>query len=113
MAGQGDAKLFEVEFARADGRRLRGQLLELFVEAFENALPVRPFRVRRHPPNYFARRDIGRGVVLDVRARERVEEMDSEVFAVTERACTMVGWDFAAVLTRCWSPNRGRSRSVT
>jgi hypothetical protein len=51
-------------------------------------------RVRRHPPNYFARRDIGRSVVLDVRARERVEEMDSEVFAATERACTMVGWDF-------------------
>jgi hypothetical protein len=56
MAGQGDAKLFEVEFVRADGRRLRGPLLELFVEAFENALPVRPFRWSRsqgHSPGWW------------------------------------------------------------
>ena len=54
-------------------------------------------RSRRHPPDYFARRADGGGVVLDVRADERVEEKDREVFAATARACALVGWRFLRV----------------
>ena len=54
-------------------------------------------RSRRHPPDYFARRADGTGMVLDVRADERVEVKDREVFAATERACAQVGWKFVRV----------------
>ena len=49
---------------------------------------------RRHAPDFLVRyRDGGVGVV-DVRADDRIGAADAEVFAVTERACELVGWHF-------------------
>ena len=39
----------------------------------------------RHAPDYFARRADGTGVVIDVRADERIGEQDAAVFAATGR----------------------------
>jgi hypothetical protein len=52
---------------------------------------------RRHAPDYFARRADGTGVVIDVRADDRISEMDAEAFAVTAQACAQVGWEFRRV----------------
>lgn len=52
---------------------------------------------RRHAPDYFARRADGSGVVIDVRADDRVEPRDAEVFAVTAQACARAGWEFQRV----------------
>jgi hypothetical protein len=54
-------------------------------------------RSRRHAPDYFVRRVDGTGVVIDVRADERVDVADEEVFAATARACAEVGWSFRRV----------------
>lgn len=52
---------------------------------------------RRHLPDYFARRTDGTGVVVDVRADNRVEQVDADAFAATAAACTEVGWEFRRV----------------
>jgi hypothetical protein len=49
---------------------------------------------RRHAPDYFARRADGTGVVIDVRADDRIEAADAEAFAVTAAACAWLGWEF-------------------
>ncbi len=49
---------------------------------------------RRHAPDYFARRSDGTGVVIDVRADDRIEPRDAEAFAVTAQACARAGWEF-------------------
>ncbi len=49
---------------------------------------------RRHAPDYFARRAGGTGVVIDVRADDRIEAADAEAFAVTAAACARLGWEF-------------------
>jgi hypothetical protein len=54
-------------------------------------------KVRRHAPDYFARRDDGAGVVVDVRPDDRIPERDAEVFAVTASACGMAGWQYRRV----------------
>lgn len=54
-------------------------------------------RWRRHAPDFFARCADGTGVVIDVRADDRIEVADAEAFEVTARACTEVGWDFRRV----------------
>jgi hypothetical protein len=54
-------------------------------------------RVRRHAPDYFVRRADGTGVVIDVRADDRVEPADEAAFDATARACAQVGWDFRRV----------------
>ena len=51
-------------------------------------------RVRRHAPDYFARRDDGTGVVADVRPDDRIPARDAETFAVTALACEVAGWEF-------------------
>ncbi len=53
----------------------------------------------RHAPDFFARRGDGTGVVLDVRADDRVKPEDAEAFAVMARACEVVGWSFQRVGT--------------
>ena len=53
--------------------------------------------VRRHLPDYFARRADGVGVVIDVRADDRIEPEDAEAFAATAAACEAVGWQFHRV----------------
>ncbi len=54
-------------------------------------------RVRRHVPDFFVRRVDGVGVVVDVRADERIEPADAEAFAATAAACDAVGWEFRRV----------------
>ena len=56
-------------------------------------------RVRRHLPDYFARQVDGVGVVIDVRADDRVEPTDAQAFAATSVACEAVGWRFRRVGT--------------
>lgn len=48
----------------------------------------------RHAPDYFARRADGTGVVIDVRADERVGDRDAAVFAATAQVCAQVGWEY-------------------
>jgi hypothetical protein len=56
-------------------------------------------RERRHAPDFFARRTDGTGVVIDVRADDRIEPADAEAFDETARACAEVGWVFQRVGT--------------
>jgi len=48
----------------------------------------------RHAPDYFARRADGTGVVIDVRADQRIGDQDAAVFAATARLCAQVGWEY-------------------
>jgi hypothetical protein len=52
---------------------------------------------RRHAPDFFARLADGTGVVIDVRADDRIEPEDAEAFEVTAGACAAVGWQFRRV----------------
>ncbi|MFI8520045.1 TnsA-like heteromeric transposase endonuclease subunit [Streptomyces sp. NPDC085481] len=54
-------------------------------------------RERRHAPDYFVRRADGSAGVVDVRADERIEPRDAEVFEVTRLACRQAGWGFERV----------------
>ena len=49
---------------------------------------------RQHAPDFFARLADGTGVVIDVRPDNRIKPRDARAFAVTEAACTQVGWKF-------------------
>jgi hypothetical protein len=51
-------------------------------------------RARRHAPDYFARRQDGSAVVVDVRPDDRIPERDAETFAVTAAACESAGWEY-------------------
>jgi hypothetical protein len=51
-------------------------------------------RVRRHAPDFFARRADGSGVVVDVRPDDRIPARDAETFAVTGSACEVAGWEY-------------------
>jgi TnsA-like endonuclease N terminal len=54
-------------------------------------------RSRRHAPDFFARLADGTGVVIDVRADDRIEPCDAEAFDATARACEAAGWEFRRV----------------
>jgi hypothetical protein len=54
-------------------------------------------RSRRHAPDFFARLAGGTGVVIDVRADDRIEPEDAEAFDVTAWACAAAGWQFRRV----------------
>lgn len=54
-------------------------------------------RARTHVPDFFARLADGTGVVIDVRADDRIEPVDAAAFAATELACDEVGWSFRRV----------------
>lgn len=56
-------------------------------------------RDRRHAPDFFARSADGTGVVIDVRADDRIEPADAEAFDATAAACAAVGWEFRRVGT--------------
>ncbi|MFJ9364434.1 TnsA-like heteromeric transposase endonuclease subunit [Nocardia sp. NPDC101769] len=64
-------------------------------------------RQRRHAPDYFARLADGTGVVIDVRADDRIEDTDLEAFAVTAEACALLGWEFRRVgeIDAVWNAN--------
>jgi hypothetical protein len=51
-------------------------------------------RSRRHAPDFFARRQDGSAVVVDVRPDDRIPERDAQTFAVTAEACEAAGWDY-------------------
>ena len=51
-------------------------------------------RVRRHAPDFFARRQDGSAVVVDVRPDDRIPERDAQTFAVTAAACESAGWEY-------------------
>lgn len=51
-------------------------------------------RLVRHAPDFFARRSDGSGLVIDVRADDRIEAADAAKFGATARACALAGWDF-------------------
>jgi hypothetical protein len=51
-------------------------------------------RSRRHAPDFFARRQDGSAVVVDVRPDDRVPERDAQTFAVTAEACESAGWEY-------------------
>jgi len=52
---------------------------------------------RRHAPDFFARRDDGTAVVVDVRPDDRIPARDAEAFAVTASACELAGWEYRRV----------------
>jgi len=54
-------------------------------------------KTRRHVPDFFVRMVDGRGVVVDVRADERIKPADAEAFAATADACESVGWGYRRV----------------
>lgn len=54
-------------------------------------------KARRHVPDFFARLQDGRGVVIDVRPDDRIPARDAEVFAVSARACAAAGWEYRRV----------------
>lgn len=54
-------------------------------------------RPRRHAPDFFARKDDGSGLVVDVRADDQIPESDAEAFEATDRACGSVGWTYRRV----------------
>jgi hypothetical protein len=54
-------------------------------------------RERRHVPDFFVRLRSGDAMVVDVRPDDRIEAADAEAFAVTEHACTTVGWTYRRV----------------
>lgn len=54
-------------------------------------------RMRRHAPDFFARLADGTGLVVDVRADERIATADAEAFEATQTACAEVGWQFRRV----------------
>lgn len=53
--------------------------------------------VRRHAPDFFARRRDGTALVLDCRPDQRIGPEDAEAFGATGRACELVGWEYRRV----------------
>lgn len=49
---------------------------------------------RRHAPDFFARLADGGALVLDSRPTDRIRDRDAATFAVTERACGLLGWHY-------------------
>ena len=78
----------------------RDQLMMLDFSPRVVAFAAQPFwlvwstggRVRRHAPDFFARLADGRGVLVDVRADDRIAAEDAEAFEATAAACGSVGW---------------------
>jgi hypothetical protein len=54
-------------------------------------------RVRRHAPDIFVRLAGGGGVVVDIRADDKIKPEDAEAFEVTAAACESVGWGYRRV----------------
>lgn len=83
----------------------RDRVMALDFDPDVMGLSSQPFRLswqdggktRSHVPDYFVRLRDGTGVVVDVRADDRIEPEDAEVFAATARACESVGWQFRRV----------------
>ena len=80
----------------------RDHLMLLDFDPVVTAVSSQPFwlhwhdgrRSRRHAPDFFARLAGGTGVVIDVRADDRIGPQDAEAFEVTAGACAAAGWQF-------------------
>src|SRR5664279_348606 len=80
----------------------RDVLMALDFDAGVAAVSSQPFwlswpadgRPVRHAPDFFARRADGSALVIDVRADDRIDVRDGEVFAATAEACESVGWEY-------------------
>jgi hypothetical protein len=83
----------------------RDQLTMLDFSPQVRAFSAQPFwllwscqgRARRHAPDFFVRLRDGTGVVVDVRADDRIGPEDADVFEVTAVACASVGWGYRRV----------------
>jgi hypothetical protein len=99
-------------FASGMGRHIgfeswleRDQLMMLDYSSKVRSFAVQPFwlswpsgsKVVRHAPDIFVRMADGRGLVIDVRADDRIAPEDAAAFAATARACELVGWDYRRV----------------
>ncbi|WP_202534625.1 TnsA-like heteromeric transposase endonuclease subunit [Streptomyces sp. SID3212] len=54
-------------------------------------------RAVSHAPDYFARFEDGRGLLVDCRPLDRIDERSAAKFAVTRLACEAVGWGYRVV----------------
>ena len=84
----------------------RDHLMLLDFDRFVTGFSSQPFRLswdagnevrRRHVPDFFARLADGSGVVVDVRADDRIGPRDAAAFEATARACDLAGWQFRRV----------------
>jgi hypothetical protein len=83
----------------------RDQLTMLDFSPQVRAFSAQPFwllwsclgKARRHAPDFFVRLRDGTGVVVDVRADDRIAPEDAEAFEVTAVACASVGWGYRRV----------------
>jgi hypothetical protein len=83
----------------------RDHLMLLDFDPGVAGLSSQPFRLswetcgvrRRHVPDFFARLRDGSGVVVDVRADDRIGPRDAAAFKVTAWACELAGWQFRRV----------------
>jgi hypothetical protein len=89
-----------------ESRLERDQLMLLDFDPGVVAICSQPFRLcwrdaegvrRRHVPDFFARLTDGSGLVVDVRADDRIGERDAAAFEVTRSVCEQVGWRFRRV----------------
>ncbi|MGB6163351.1 MAG: TnsA-like heteromeric transposase endonuclease subunit [Pseudonocardiaceae bacterium] len=99
-------------FAACMGRHIgfeswleRDQLMMLDFSPWVRSFSAQPFwllwssggKARGHAPDFFVRLVDGVGVVVDVRADERIAPEDAEAFEVTAAACESVGWGYRRV----------------
>jgi hypothetical protein len=83
----------------------RDQLTMLDFSPRVRAFSAQPFwllwscrgKARRHAPDFFVRLRDGTGVVVDVRADDRIGPEDADVFEVSAVACASVGWGYRRV----------------
>ncbi|MGO4459899.1 TnsA-like heteromeric transposase endonuclease subunit [Streptomyces sp. M-16] len=54
-------------------------------------------KVASHAPDYFARFEDGRGLVVDCRPLDRIDDRSAAAFAGTRAACASVGWGYRVV----------------
>jgi hypothetical protein len=83
----------------------RDQLMMLDFSPGVRSFSAQPFwllwssegKARKHAPDFFVRLDDGTGVVVDVRADDRIAAEDADAFETTAVACESVGWRYRRV----------------
>jgi hypothetical protein len=55
---------------------------------------VGPDRFRHYPDFFYRRRSDGAGVVVDVRAANRIDQATSARYELTAELCHLIGWDY-------------------
>lgn len=83
----------------------RDQLMMLDFSPQVRSFSAQPFwllwsskgKARKHAPDFFVRLKDGTGVVVDVRADDRIAAEDADAFEVAAVACESVGWGYRRV----------------